>query len=107
MQVFNLSDMVKGWFIGDFEPTLLHTTDFEVAVKRYKKGDSESRHLHKLAVEYTVIIAGEVIMNNIKYKADDIIKIDRNESTDFFLIIYAVTVVVKAPSCKNDKYAVD
>lgn len=106
MEVYKLGDMFKGWFIGNFEPSLLQTTDFEVAVKRYKKGDSEARHLHKLAVEFTVIISGEVLMNNVVYKADDIIKINRNESTDFLAITDAVTVVVKFPSCKNDKYEV-
>ena len=34
-----LQGMVKGWFVGGFEPTLFKTNDVEVAVKEYKKGD--------------------------------------------------------------------
>ena len=41
MKVSKLSDMEKGWFVGDFFPTLIKTTDVEVAVKNYKKGDYE------------------------------------------------------------------
>ena len=34
MKKYNLKNMIKGWFIGKFEPTLLDTDLFEVAVKR-------------------------------------------------------------------------
>ena len=104
MELFHLNDMIKGWFIGDFEHTLLKTQDFEIALKRYKKGDYESAHFHKLAEEFTIIVSGEVLMNNVKYSENDIIKIHKNETTDFKAITDVITVVVKVPSSKNDKY---
>ncbi len=39
MKVFHLDEMVKGWFVGNFNPTVLSTNDVEVAVKKYKAGD--------------------------------------------------------------------
>jgi hypothetical protein len=36
MDVYRLDDMVKGWFVGDFEPTALRTAACEVSVKHYK-----------------------------------------------------------------------
>lgn len=104
MEKFNLKDFTKGWFIGSFEPTLLQTSDFEVAVKRYKAGDYENKHHHKIAVEYTVIIDGEVLMNGVKHASNDIIVIKQNESTDFKCLTDVTTVVVKTPSVKDDKY---
>ncbi len=105
MKTARLEDMVKGWFIGDFEPTLCKTTDVEVAVKEYKKGDHEGRHHHKVATEYTVIIRGRVRMNGIEYKAGDIVVMEPGESTDFeSLEDGTVNVVVKLPGAKNDKY---
>jgi len=56
MQTAKLSDMVRGWFIGDFSPTVLATKAVEVGVKLYKAGDSEERHFHKIATEVTVIL---------------------------------------------------
>jgi hypothetical protein len=47
----NLKEMKLGWFVGNFEPSLYKTNDVEVAVKNYKKGDSEERHFHKIATE--------------------------------------------------------
>ncbi len=82
MKKDNLKDFFKGWFIGNFSPTLIKTNEVEVAVKRYKAGDSEAAHHHKLATEITVIVSGEVEMNGVKYIEDDIIVIDPNDSTD-------------------------
>lgn len=107
MEVFNLKNMVKGWFIGNFEPSLFLTDDFEIAVKEYKAGDCEKKHYHKVAEEFTVIISGDVEMNQVKYSKNDIIKIFKNESTDFKALTDVVTVVVKIPCSKNDKYEVD
>lgn len=58
MKTAKLEDMTKGWFIGNFNPSLLKTNDVEVAVKSYKKGDYEGRHYHKIATEFTCIISG-------------------------------------------------
>ena len=63
MKSAHLEDMVKGWFVGNFEPTLCKTNDVEVAVKNYKAGDHEGKHYHKIATEFTVIISGQVRMN--------------------------------------------
>lgn len=97
--------MVKGWFVGKFTPTVLSTNDVEVAVKRYKKGDYEASHYHKIATEITVIVSGRVRMNNIEYGPNDIIVMEPNESTDFeCLEDNTVNVVVKFPGVNNDKY---
>ena len=50
--------MVKGWFVGNFEPSLYKTNEVEVAVKRYTVGDKEDAHFHKIATEFTLILNG-------------------------------------------------
>ncbi len=60
MQVFRQADMIKGWFVGDFEPTALATRAAEVALKTYSAGASEERHYHKIAREITLIQSGRV-----------------------------------------------
>jgi hypothetical protein len=104
MKKENLKDFIKGWFIGNFYPTLIATNNVEVAIKKYKAGDYESAHYHKLATEITAIVFGEVEMNGIKYVADDIIVIEPLDKTDFKCLTDVVTVVVKYPGANNDKY---
>ena len=106
MDVFNLKEMVNGWFVGAFEPSLLKTDQFEVAVKSYSKGDYEQKHYHKLAQEITVVISGKVKMNDKHYEEGDIILIHPNEATDFLALTDCKTAVVKTPSVKGDKYIV-
>ncbi len=105
MKTAKLDEMIKGWFVGNFEPTLLKTNDVEVAVKSYKKGDYEGRHYHKIATEITVIITGKVKMNGVEYNAGDIVVMEPGESTDFeCLKDWTTNVVVKYPGANNDKY---
>ena len=40
MEKHNLNEMIGGWFIGNFEPSLLKTDNVEVAVKNYNAGDA-------------------------------------------------------------------
>ena len=107
MKHAKLQDMFKGWFVGNFDPTLIKTNDVEVAVKEYNKGDYEERHYHKIATEITVIIRGRVKMNGVEYKKGDIIIMEPHESTDFeCLEDETQSVVVKFPGANNDKYLV-
>lgn len=104
MKTARLENMVKGWFVGNFDPTLIRTNDVEVAVKEYKKGDYEERHYHKLSTEITVIAVGKVRMNSVEYVKGDIIVIEANQASDFEVLEDTITVVVKYPGANNDKY---
>lgn len=104
MKRAQLSDMVKGWFVGNFEPTLYRTNDVEVAVKSYCAGEAEGAHYHKIATELTVVISGSVRMNNVVYSQGDIIVMEPSDVTDFEALTDAVNVVVKVPGANNDKY---
>jgi hypothetical protein len=104
MQIAKLDDMIRGWFIGNFEPTLYKTNDVEVAVKYYVAGDQETRHYHKIATEITVVIIGKVRMNGQEYIAGDMIIIEPGEGTDFEVLEDTITTVVKLPGANDDKY---
>jgi quercetin dioxygenase-like cupin family protein len=104
MNTVRLENMVKGWFVGNFEPTLIRTNDVEVAVKEYKKGDYEEKHYHKLSTEITVIAVGKVRMNGQEYAKGDIIVIEPYQATDFEVLEDTITTVVKYPGANNDKY---
>ena len=105
MRTARLEDMVKGWFVGNFEPTLIKTNDVEVAVKSYNKGDYEEKHYHKIATELTVIVQGRVKMNGVEYQKGDIIVMEPMEATDFERLEDGTqNVVVKYPGANNDKY---
>jgi len=104
LKKYSLSQMVGGWFVGDYSPTVLRSGEFEVAVKFYDKGDREGSHHHKRAEEITVIASGKVRMRDQEFTQGDIILIPPGESTDFEALEATTTVVVKRPSVMDDKY---
>jgi quercetin dioxygenase-like cupin family protein len=104
MTKFRLEEMTKGWFVGDFEPSVLRTPSAEVGVKRYQAGDREPWHYHKIATEVTLVLEGEVMMNGARHFPADIIRLEPGEGTDFLAVTDATTVVVKMPSVIDDKY---
>ncbi len=107
MKTAKLDDMVRGWFVGNFEPTVFATDQAEAGVKSYHAGEREAAHYHKIATEITVIVTGEVEMNGVRYRAGDIICIEPGEATDFYAISDAQTAVIKVPCVKGDKYLVE
>lgn len=100
----SLDAMRGGWFVGGFLPTALATDAAEAAVKRYRSGDCEPSHHHKVATEVTLILEGRVRMQGREIEAGTIVVIAPGESTDFHAVTDVVTVVVKVPSVKGDKY---
>lgn len=106
MKVACLEEMVKGWFVGNFAPTLYQTNACEVAVKSYKAGEYEQSHYHKIATEITVIVEGIVRMNGIEYSKGAIIVEEPGDITDFEAVTDSVNVVVKLPGANDDKYLV-
>lgn len=106
MKKSNLKKMTGGWFIGDFEPHFVRTKDFEASVKRYKKGDKEPKHMHKIATEITVIESGRAIMKDTILESGDIILLEPSEATSFEALEDTTTFVIKFPSVKDDKYII-
>jgi quercetin dioxygenase-like cupin family protein len=105
MKNYKLEDMTKGWFVGDFSPTVLPTQACEVGIKHYVAGEKESSHYHKLATEITVVVFGRIRMAGREWHEGDIIVVSPNEISDFEALTNSMTVVVKYPGVLNDKYS--
>jgi mannose-6-phosphate isomerase-like protein (cupin superfamily) len=104
MRIDNIENYTKGWFIGNFMPSLDSTENFEIALKRYSAGDKEPAHFHKIATEYTVITSGTVRMNDTVLNENQIAIVYPGEIIEFESLTDSCTVVIKTPSVKNDKY---
>lgn len=104
MKYKKLESMKKGWFVGNFEPSLIKTNEIEIAVKEYKKGDYEEAHYHKVATELTVVVNGKVKMFEQTFNKGDIVITEPGDITDFTALDDSVCTVVKFPGANNDKY---
>ena len=106
MRKYKIEDFVRGWMVGDFEPNIFRTKDFEFMVRYYKKGDFEEKHIHKVADEVTVVVFGEFEMNGEVLRRGDVVHLAPGEPSDFKCLEDGATAVVKRPSAIGDKYIV-
>ena len=106
MKKYKLYTFTRGWIVGDFEPNILKTKDFEFMVRYYKLGELEAKHEHRIADEITVIVSGKFRMNKEELFAGDVIHLTPGTSSDFECLEDGATAVVKTPSTRGDKYIV-
>lgn len=104
MKIVEISDMKGGWFIGAFEPTVLSTSQFEVGVKTYSKGEYHAPHFHKIATEINYLISGKIIANKKEISVGQIFIFEPYEIAECEFLEDTQILVVKVPSSEGDKY---
>jgi len=101
-----LGRFTRGWLIGDFEPSLLRTKEFEVGLLEHKKGEKWPNHIHKLATEYNVLIKGKMRVNGIAIYEGEVFTIEKDEAAKPEFLEDCLVLVVKVPSVIGDKHEV-
>ena len=107
MKTHKLKDFTRGWLIGDFEPSIFKTKDFEVSIMRVDQGKTHNKHLHKIAEEITIIVSGKFKINGEVFNAGDIIHLEPGESSETECLESGVQTVIKIPSVIGDKCLID
>ena len=103
MKIYKIDEMVRGWFIGDFEPSVLRTKDFEVGVLEHKKGEHWPAHYHEFSNEYNLLLKGKMTIQETELVQGDIFVIEKNEIANPFFLEDCTVLVVKTPSIPGDK----
>lgn len=104
MKLFKIGDMHRGWFVGDFEPSVFRTKEFEVGVLTHKRGEYWAEHHHKVATEINVLLEGSMSVNGIHISVGDVFVIEPNESSAPVFYEDCKVLCVKTPSVIGDKY---
>ena len=106
MKIKKINDMWRGWFIGDFEPSVLKTKEFEVGVLTHKKGEKWAKHYHNIATEYNVLVSGSMTICGKLIEPGDIFVLEPKEVADPIFHEDCKIVCVKKPSIIGDKFEV-
>jgi len=93
-----------GWFIGNFQPAVLNTDEFEVCYKKHHKGEKWDAHYHAKALEINCLISGRMMIQGVELGAGTIFVIKPFEVADPVFLEDCEVLVVKTPSVPNDKY---
>lgn len=106
MDIFKITDMKGGWFVGNFEPVAYKTEDFEVGVKTHPKGEVWDIHYHKIATEINYLIHGKMILKDTELNTGDIFVLHPNEVVNPIFLENCTIVTVKSVSKIGDKYII-
>jgi quercetin dioxygenase-like cupin family protein len=106
MKKFNIKDFWRGWFIGNFEPSVLKTDQFEVGVLSHPKGEQWPKHYHKIGTEYNVLLEGSMIINGVSISVGDVFVLEPYDVAEPEFLEDCKILCVKAPSVPGDKYEV-
>lgn len=100
----NLSSMVGGWVIGNFEPSVVKTVATEVGVKSLKAGEISKPHVHRKCLELTIIVSGKCLVEGKVVSSGDYFVVEPEIPCGVVVLEDCSTVVVKMPSVPGDKY---
>ena len=106
MRKFNIDEMHRGWFIGDFLPSVLRTNLFEVGILKHYQGEEWPKHYHAKATEYNVLINGSMTVNNNLIQEGEIFVLEKNEICKPIFHKDCTVLCVKVPSIPGDKHEV-
>ena len=107
MKIYNVvTHFVGGWFVGNLEPTVFKTDQFEVSLKHHSAGEVWDQHYHSESVEINYLMRGRMNINGQDLTAPVIFVIDKNEIADPTFYTDVELIVIKAPSAPGDKHVV-
>ena len=112
MIVRKIDEFTGGWLIGDFNPSVFKTKDFEVCYKKHAKDEAWPRHYHKWSTEYNVLLKGRMSIvvetpgagANYILRKGDVFIIQPGEVANPHFITDCELLIVKIPSWPGDKY---
>jgi hypothetical protein len=107
MNVSNINDYVKGWFVGDFNPSLFKNPFFEIGHHKHKRGEETFPHFHKVTTELNYIVRGELIASGKHLKEGDMWTYEKNEVSAVEFLTDVELIVIRWPSIPSDKYEAD
>lgn len=105
MKKAHIDNFIKGWFVGNFEPSLLKE-NFEVGFHQHKAGEFHQDHFHKRSTEINLVVEGEIKINGEVFKVGDIFVLEPYEISQCQYLTDVKLVVVRNLSDSNDKFEV-
>lgn len=94
---------MRGWLIGNFEPSIVKTPDYEIGLLTHGKGEQWGFHYHKDTIEFNILLSGHFLLNNIPISAGTVFVINKNIIACPKFLEQCKILCVKIPSVPGDK----
>lgn len=99
-----IKDFTRGWIIGDFQPSIVQTTDLEIGILKLQAGHKADGHWHGKHTEWNIVLTGCARLNGKLYFEGDIFVFEPFEKATVEYLQDTKLLVVKSPAVKDDKH---
>ena len=103
---WNRSNFTRGWFLGNFEPSLYKTSDFEVGLLIHHADEKWDYHYHKEAEETNVLLKGKMKINEQLIEAGAVFQFPKNQIACPIFLEDCHILCIKEPCVIGDKYCI-
>ena len=107
MKKYKLNEFKDGWIIGNFEPSILKTKGFEIAILNHYKNQKWPTHYHNEITEYNLLLDGKMIINKIEINKNDIFVLEPKEVAEPVFLEDCKILCIKVPSIIGDKIEIE
>jgi hypothetical protein len=94
---------MRGWLIGNFEPSIVKTPDYEIGLLTHGKGEQWGFHYHQSSIEFNILLSGHFLLNNIPISAGTVFIINKNVIACPKFLEQCKILCIKIPSVPGDK----
>lgn len=102
-QPVKLEDYLGGWIIGNFQPSIYKTPNYEIGLVTHVKDANWEFHYHKHVTEINILISGHLLLNNIPVNAGTVFIINKNVIACPQFLETCKILCIKIPSIPGDK----
>lgn len=106
IDIYKLEDMFRGWFVGNFEPSVFKHAGVEIGYLCHKKGEKWQTHYHNNLVEVNLLVEGKMILNDIELNKNQIFVIDKKVLACPIFLEDCYIMCIKIPSMVGDKIVI-
>lgn len=107
MEIIDTKNLINGWFIGNFSPSVYKTEQCEVAYKHHFPGEDWPEHYHQHSDEINYLLTGKMEVNGQRMEGPCIFIIKKGEAVKPRFITTVALIVVRVPGIPNDKVIID
>ena len=104
--VWFVDSFVRGWFIGDFEPSILRTKTWEMALLKHSKNEKWDFHYHAQADEVNVLLSGRMMLNGREIRSRNVFTIPKKQIACPLFLEDCMILCIKTPSVIGDKFCI-
>jgi dTDP-glucose pyrophosphorylase len=103
-KIWNIHDFTRGWFIGDFLPSIIKTKNYEIALLTHLKDEQWDYHYHEKSDEINFLINGKMRINDRIITERQVFYIPKKQIACPQFLENCKILCIKFPSVIGDKY---